>query len=197
VQGIEAANRTAYESAIGKLHQRFFRYVQLKNAVQTHRRAGLAAELATYEALIPQGIAAAQAQQSGKAFDQTNFAAFAANIQRFQFMANLEPPLILPPNGSTDWRRMGDALLDAPRGTPVDNSIRDYAKMAGALAANQPAVFNARPARSTSSTFGNAAEGRRQSQAETFFNQMQPFYQCDGHLRPRRLARNFFVVQFV
>ena len=32
-------------------------------------------------------------------------------------MSKLEPPLILPPAGnSRDWRRMGDALLDAPRG---------------------------------------------------------------------------------
>ena len=50
-------------------------------------------------------------------------------------MASLEPPLILPPDGAREWRRMGDALLDAPRpnGIPVDDAIRDYAKMAGAL----------------------------------------------------------------
>jgi hypothetical protein len=37
-------------------------------------------------------------------------------------MANLEPPLILPPDGAREWRRMGDALLDAPRaGVPIDD----------------------------------------------------------------------------
>lgn len=176
VSGIEAANRTAYENAVAKLHERFFRYVQLKNAVQPPDAQDWPAELATFEALIPDGISAAEAQQAGKTFNQTNFAMFAANIQRFQFMANLEPPLILPPNGSTDWRRMGEALLDAPRGTPVDNSIRDYAKMAGALAADQPAAFNAALHDLQTQLIATQPKAVAKAKAEMFFNQMQPFY---------------------
>ena len=176
VSGIEAANRTAYENAVSKLHERFYRYVQLKNTIQPPDAQDWPAELATFEALIPEGITAAEAQQSGKAFNQTNFAMFAAYIQRFQFMANLEPPLILPPNGSNDWRRMGEALLDAPRGTPVDNSIRDYAKMAGALAADQPAVFNAALQDLQTHIAATQPKAIAKAKAEMFFNQMQPFY---------------------
>src|SRR5258706_3483266 len=102
VQKIEPLNRSAYENAIIKLHQRLTLYVQLKSAVQPADAQDWPAELAAYEKLIPAGIAAAQAQQAGQTFDQQTFSEFAAYIQRFQFMSNFEPPLILPPAGTRE-----------------------------------------------------------------------------------------------
>jgi ABC-type transport system involved in cytochrome c biogenesis permease subunit len=178
VQKVEAANRTAYENAIAKMHERLTLYAQLKNAVQPANAQDWPAELAAYEALIPAGVAAIQAQQAGKTYDQTNFNAFVAFVENFQFMANLEPPLILPPNGAHEWRRMGEALLDAPKpgGVAVDNAVRDWAKMAGALAASQPEDFNGalRDLRSQLVPAQSAAMAK--ARAEVFFNQMEPFY---------------------
>ena len=185
VQKIEATGRTAYENAVVKLHERLFRYAQLKNAVQPQNAQDWPAELAAYEQLIPAGVAAAQAQLAGQKFDQTNYNNFIGYVQEFQFMANLEPPLILPPNGAREWRRMGDALLDAPKpnGVPIDNDIRAYAKMAGALAANQPQEFNAAlrdlraeaaPYNPRIKLFGISLGSK--TYAETFFNRMVPFY---------------------
>jgi ABC-type transport system involved in cytochrome c biogenesis permease subunit len=176
VQGVEAANRTAYENAIAKLHQRLSLYVQLKNTVQPADAQDWPAELAAYEALIPDGIAAAQAQQAGQPYNQTNFAAFASYIQHFQFMDNVDPPLVLPPNGSRDWRRMGDALLAAPRGVAIDHYVRDYANMAGALAANQPDKFNAAVRDLSAQLAATQPKAVAKARAEMFFNQMQPFY---------------------
>ena len=178
VQKIEAANRTAYENAIAKLQRGIMLYAQLKNSVQPADAQDWPAELAGYEKLIPAGLAAAQAQQAGRPFDQPSLAQFAAYIARFQFMANLEPPLVLPPNGSHNWRRMGEALLEAPRpnGAAVDNFIRDYAKMAGALAANQPDRFNAALADFRAQLTTAQPKALAKARAETFFNQMQPFY---------------------
>ncbi len=185
VQKIDAPNRTAYENAVVKLHDRLFRYAQLKNAVQPQNAQDWPAELAAYEKLIPAGVAAAQAQLAGQKFDQTNYNIFIGNVQEFQFMASLEPPLILPPDGAREWRRMGDALLDAPKpnGVPIDNDIRAYAKMAGALAANQPQEFNAAlrdlraeaaPYNPRIKLFGISLGSK--TYAETFFNRMEPFY---------------------
>jgi len=178
VQKIEAANRTAYENAVAKMHQRLMLYAQLKNALQPADAQDWPAELAAFEKMIPDGVAAIKAQQAGKEFDKTNFNVFAAFIERYQFMANLEPPLILPPNGAHEWRRMGDALLDAPRpnGVPIDNAIRDYAKMAGALAANQPDEFNAALKDYQSTLVPTQTKALAKARAEVFFNQMQPFY---------------------
>ena len=178
VQKVESASRTAYENAIAKMHERLTLYAQLKNAVQPANTTDWPDELAAYEKLIPAGVVAIQAQQAGKDFDKTNFNAFVAFIEGFQFMANLEPPLILPPNGAREWRRMGDALLDAPRpnGVPIDNAVRDWAKMAGALDANQPENFNAALRDLRSQLVPAQSPAMAKARAEAFFNQMQPFY---------------------
>ena len=177
VQKIEAANRTAYENAIAKMHERLSLYAQLKNAVQPADASDWPAELAAFQKMIPDGIIAVQAQQAGTTFDQTNFSAFVGFIQRFQFMASLEPPLLLSPaSGAHDWRRMSDALLAAPRanGAAIDNSVLAWAQMAGALAANQPADFN-KALGFIHSTFESSPAASK-AKAEVFFNQMQPFY---------------------
>jgi len=185
-----AESRSAYERAVVKMNRRIFLYAQLKNAVQPADAQDWPVELAAYEKLIPAAVAAAKAQQAGEKFDQQTFSQFAGFIQTFQFMSRLEPPLILPPVGnSRDWRRMGEALLDAPRGADIDTAIHDYAKMAGALAANQPDTFNAAlaslrvetaPFVSPVKIFGfNKIFGLElapKTRAEVFFNQMEPFY---------------------
>jgi ABC-type transport system involved in cytochrome c biogenesis permease subunit len=172
-----AQNRSAYERAVVKMNQRIFLYAQLKNTVQPADAQDWPAELAEYEKMIPDAIAAAKAEQAGKKFDQQTFAQFAGFIQAFQFMSRLEPPLILPPAaGSRDWRRMGDALLDAPRGAGIDTAIHDYAKMTGALAANQPDEFNAALRDYNSFLVPAQAKALAKARAEVFFNQMEPFY---------------------
>ncbi|MFM2293721.1 MAG: hypothetical protein RLZZ350_134 [Verrucomicrobiota bacterium] len=176
VQKIEAPNRSAYERAVGKLHAQIILYAQLKLAVQPSGAQDWPAELAAFEKLIPAGVAAARAQQAGKTFDQPVLSEFADWIQRFQFMSQLEPPLILPPAGPAEWRRMGDALLDAPRGGGVDDAMRGYAKMAGALAANSPDAFNAAVKDYKSSLVPTQTKALAKSRAEVFFNQMEPFY---------------------
>ncbi len=172
-----AQNRTAYERAVVKLNQRILLYAQLKNAVQPADVADWPAELAAYEAMIPAAVKAAKAQQAGEKFDEQMFAQFAGYIQTFQFMGSLEPPLILPPaENSREWRRTCEALLDAPRGVPVDSAIRDYAKMSGALVANKPDEFNAALKDYCSSLVPMQTRALAKARAEVFFNQMEPFY---------------------
>jgi len=178
VQKIEAPNRTAYENAIVKLHHRLALYAQLKNALQPADAQDWPAELAAFERLLPFGLAAVQAQQSGQKYDQTNFDEFIGTVRRFQYMASLEPPLILPPNGAHEWRRMGDALLDAPRpnGVAIDAAVRSYAKMAGALAAHRPVEFNAALTELQKLLAADQSVALGKARAEVFFNQMEPFY---------------------
>ena len=169
-------SRNAYERGVVKIHERLTLYAGLKNTVQPQNTRDWPAELAAFEKFIPEGVAAAQAQQAGKTYDQQAFARFAGYIQEFQSMTSMEPPLILPPVGPGEWRRMGDALLDAPRGTPMDDAMYDYAKMAGALAANQPADFNAALRDYRSSLVSTRPKTLAKDRAEAFFNQMEPFY---------------------
>jgi predicted secreted protein len=178
VQKIEAAARSPYENAIAKMAERLQLYATLRNTVEPAGAQNWPDQVEGFEKLIPDGIAAAQAQQAGQSYNQTNFSIFAAFIQEFQFMSGMQPPLILPPEGQGQWRRMGDALLDAPRSkNPVlDPTIHDYANMAGALAANQPAAFNAALADLRSKMQAAQPRASAKAQAEVFFNRMEPFY---------------------
>jgi ABC-type transport system involved in cytochrome c biogenesis permease subunit len=168
--------RTAYENGIIKIHDRLTLYAQLKNTVQPQNAQDWPAELATFEKFIPDGIAAVQAEQAGTNYDQQAFGRFADYIQTFQYMSAMEPPLVLPPDGAHDWRRMGDALLDVPRGHPVDDAMRDYARMAGAFATNQPDEFNSALRDYRSLLVSTQARALAKGRAEVFFNRMEPFY---------------------
>ena len=176
VQKIEPSARTAYENAVAKMHDRLAIYAALKNAVQPADAQDWPRELADYERLIPAGVVAVTAQQSHRKFDQQTFDAFTSFLQRFEFMANLQPPLVLPPNGSTEWRRTGAALLDAARGKPVDRAIHDYAAMAAAFAGDKPGDFNSALKDLRASLSPTVSSALTKTRAEVFFNQMQPFY---------------------
>ncbi len=169
--------RNAYENGVVKVHERLTLYAQLKNTIEPQGAQGWPAELAAFEKFIPEGIAAAKAQQAGEKYDQQAFSRFADYIQTFQFMSSMEAPLILPPAaGKTEWRRMGDALLDAPRGVPVDGAAHDYAKMAGALAGKQPDDFNAALRDYRSTLVATQPRALAKGRAEVAFNLMEPFY---------------------
>ena len=58
----------------------------------------------------------------------------------------------------------------------IDAAIHDYAKMAGALAANQPEEFNAAMRDYRSSLVPAQTKALAKARAEVFFNQMEPFY---------------------
>lgn len=176
VQAIEPARRTAYETAVANLHQRLVLYVRLENAVQPADAQNWPAELAAFEKHFPAGVAAVQAQQAGQTYDRTNFDTFIGNISRFQFMAQMGAPLMLPPDRTANWRRVSDALLAAPKGQPLDGYVHDYAQMAGALAANQPDEFNAALDQLTRQLTAAQPAAVAKAKAEVFFNQMQPFY---------------------
>lgn len=177
VEKIDASNRTAYERSLVKLRERLALYLQLKNTVQPSDAQDWPTELAAFEKLIPSGVAAAKAEQAGQKYDQPVLSQFVNYISAFQYMSQLETPLILPPTAmSPQWRRMGDALLDIPRGVPMDSAIQDYAKMAGALAANQPDDFNNALRDYQSSLVPSQSHALAKARAEVFFNQMEPFY---------------------
>jgi ABC-type transport system involved in cytochrome c biogenesis permease subunit len=176
VQKVPAASRTAYENAIAKMEERLQLYATLRNTIQPSVAENWPAQLAGYEKLMPEGVAAAQA---GKPYDQTNFNVFVAYVQEFQFMSSLQPPLVLPPAGTgSQWRRMGDALLDAPKATPpaLDETIHDYARMTGALTQNNPDAFNAALKDLRSQFVTRQPKAVAKARAEVFFNQMEPFY---------------------
>ncbi len=174
---VPSASRSAYERAVVKVHDRLVLYAQLKNAIQPEDTQNWKQEMADYEALVPAGIAAVQAQQAGQKYDQQALNAFAGEFQRFNYMAQLEPPMVVPPeNGSGDWQNVGTVMMEVARGKPVSPVVGDYADMAGALQSHDARGFNSAQADLWQSIEPDLSRDLAKARAEVFFNQMQPFY---------------------
>jgi ABC-type transport system involved in cytochrome c biogenesis permease subunit len=174
---IESTSRNAYEHAVMKVHERLELYAQLKNTIQPQDAQNWKQELADYENLIPAGIAAVRAQQAGEKYDEQTFNQFLGELQRFDFMESLEPPLIVPPqNSSGDWKRVGTVLLEAAKGKKNDPAVQDYAAMTDAFKNGNVAGFNSALADYSSSLVPIFSKQLHKSRWEVCFNQMQPFY---------------------
>jgi ABC-type transport system involved in cytochrome c biogenesis permease subunit len=177
VQKIESVQRSAYEAAVVKVYDRLMLYEQLKNTVQPEGVSDWKQELAAYQALIPAGLAAVQAQQAKQKYDQTTFNSFADELQQLENMSQLGPPLIVPPqNGSGKWQRVGDNLLDAARGDKISPAVTAYAAISDAFRQSDVAGFNDALASYRASLVPEFSPALHKARSEVFFNQMEPFY---------------------
>ncbi len=173
----QAADRNAFEHAVVKVHQRLALYAQLKNTLQPPDAQDWQSDLTNYVNLIPAGVAAARAQQAGQKYDEPTFNQFLNDLQQFNFMEGLAPPLVVPPaRTGGEWKRAGTVLLEAAKGEKIPMAIDDYAAMGDALTHNDTAGFNAALADYRSSLVPNFSPVLAKARAEVFFNQMQPFY---------------------
>jgi ABC-type transport system involved in cytochrome c biogenesis permease subunit len=172
----DPSQRTSFEAAVMKMHERRVIYLRLENMIQPENAQGWTQELSDYEKLIPAGVAAARAQQAGQKFDDATLNQFAGFAQEFDRMSGFEPPLIIPPQTGAEWSRTGDALLNAMRDGKVDASVKGYAAMADAFKSGNVAGFNSALADYRATLVPNFSREIKKARAEVFFNQMQPFY---------------------
>jgi ABC-type transport system involved in cytochrome c biogenesis permease subunit len=171
VEQIAPAVRDAYQRDVIKVHERMELYAQLANTVQPHDSQNWKQEMADYEALLAPGVAAVRAQQAGKKYDQETFNAFLAELQRFDYMSRLGPPLIVPPAGNgQDWKNVASVMLEAAKGGDVSPAVDHYAVMAAALQNTNAAGFDS-AREELSSSLGPAYS----TWWEVLFNQLQPF----------------------
>jgi ABC-type transport system involved in cytochrome c biogenesis permease subunit len=177
VQKIESVQRSAYEQAVAKVFERLLLYVELKNTLQPQDAGDWKQDLANFEGLIPQGIAAFRAQQAKQKYDPTVFNAFISDIQQLSDMAQLDAPLVVPPEKpGGDWQRVGVSLLNAAKGEKISPAVQAYADMADAFRKGDAATFNEVLADYRASLVLNFSPALQKARAEVFFNQMQPFY---------------------
>ena len=74
-----------------------------------------------------------RAQQAGQKYDESTFNQFLNDLQQFNFMEGLAPPLVVPPAASDgEWKRAGTVLLEAAKGEKIPAAIDDYGSVLGA-----------------------------------------------------------------
>ena len=182
VEKIDDAQRNAYERSVMKMHDRLILYLRLKNTLQPADADDWNAELADYEQVMPAGAAALRAQQAGQKFDQAVYNQFMGFARRFEFMGQLDPPLLVPPaqpsESRDDWLPVGKALVaDAATGT-IEPSIHFYAAMATDFKNGDVSGFNQQLAAYRAWLQPKFSHALKKAGYETFFNQMEPFYKA-------------------
>jgi cytochrome c-type biogenesis protein CcsB len=182
VEKIEDVRRDAFQRAVVKMHDRLLLYVRLKNALQPAEAQDWGVELADYERGMAAGAAALRAQQTNRKYDETAYNQFMGYARKFEFMAELDPPLLVPPSqpaqSRDDWSPMGKALIsDANTGT-IDPPARYYAAMATAFKKGDVSGFNQQVAEYRAFLQPNFSHALRKVGYEVFFNQMEPFYKA-------------------
>ncbi|HTV40715.1 MAG TPA: cytochrome c biogenesis protein CcsA [Candidatus Sulfotelmatobacter sp.] len=175
VEQIEPALRNAYQRDVVKVHERMELYAQLANTVQPHEAQNWKQDVVDYENAIAPGLVALNAQQAGKKFDQDALNEFVGEWNLFNAMAGREPPLIVPPENSGKWKNVATVMMDAAKNQPVSPVVGQYAAMTAALQTQDVAGFNSAVTDLYSSFRSSFPRALARSNAEVFFNQMQPF----------------------
>ncbi len=165
----EAAMRTPFDQAVLRLQQCLTLYVQLRNTLQPEDARDWPRELADYEHLV----ASARAGHLEKAANEQ----LARSLRRFEAMANMEPPLVVPPASANDsWKRMGDALTNYARDSRENNAVHRYAAMAGAFRNGKSEEFNRELMAYRQSLLPAFDAELTKVNRESLFNRLQPFY---------------------
>jgi ABC-type transport system involved in cytochrome c biogenesis permease subunit len=151
-QGIEAQQRTRFQSAVLNLFERAYLYYKLKNTMQLPG-SPLAAELAF--------VKNEKASQRHAAL---------ADLAQFR-------PLAPAPGTTGDggWRSVGEGLRAAANGA-VDPAFGPWARLSVAYSAQDPASFNRAVAEIAAVNAASRPDVVAQASHEVVFNRAQPFY---------------------
>jgi ABC-type transport system involved in cytochrome c biogenesis permease subunit len=174
--------RTPFERQTLQLYSALVLYQRLKNSLKPETSSDFAAELAEYQSIIPDGVAAVHAHQAGGGFDQEAFGKILEHLQRYNHMANSAYPLIIPPldrNANPDaWENMGTTLMSTVHTGKLHPAARWYATMASAYRNDDPATFNRALDEYHEWLAAHTAPELKKGRSEHFFNAFRPFYKA-------------------
>lgn len=176
----EAANRTPFERQVMRLYSSLSLYHRLRNSLEPEDSDDFAQEIAQFQKAVPAGVAAVRAREAGKKFDEPAFNRLLEFLGRYDTMANLAYPLLVPPphtqKSRDDWQNVGMALMEVTRGAPMPVAVVQYAAMASAYRQGKADEFNRAVADYHGWLEKNFPPEARKGQREFFFNNFEPFY---------------------
>lgn len=180
---VEASRRQPYDQAVLKIWNGVGIYMKLQNMVEPQNAKNWPVELNEFAASVEPGVAAVRAQQAGQTnYDKAAFDKILMDAQRFSTMADLQPPLVVPPENAggkhSDWSRAGSALLRVARGEPVPYALTAYANMSGAYRAGNVEQFNTVVQSYLKALSARFASDEAKARHEQFFNSYAPFYKA-------------------
>jgi hypothetical protein len=137
--------RSAQQKDVLHLYSSLQLYFRIKNSLEPEGAGDFQKELEAYEQSLPAGRAVLQDTDQGKAANQEDLQRITSFFRRYEEMAQIAYPLIIPPEPGQPrqgWCNAGTNLMDAAATGKVSQPMKDYARMAAAFNAQQPLDFN-------------------------------------------------------
>ena len=135
--------------------------------------------LADYQTVMPAGVAAMRAAQTGQEKDEAVVQKFLGIARQFEAAANNSYPLIVPPvdpNEHRDgWSNVGASLLEMIRDGALQPAVGFYSRIATSYARSDASEFNSAVAGYKNWLGKDFAREVSKGRAECYFNQVKLF----------------------
>ena len=176
------ADRTVFETQLMKLFSEMNLYQRLEISLKPPGSDDFAAELAAYQKSIAPGIAAMNARDAGKKFDQDAFNNLVGFMGNYETVARFALPAVIPPADPAvprdDWQNIGTNLMATAHTGAISPPAQAYAAMVTGYRSGSPADFNQAVAAYHLWLADRFAPQVNKAGQEFFFNSFQPFYKA-------------------
>jgi ABC-type transport system involved in cytochrome c biogenesis permease subunit len=182
IEPIDASTRTVFETQLMKLFSEMNLYQRLEISLKPPGSDDFAAELAAYQKSIAPGIAAMNARDAGKKFDQDAFNNLVGFMGNYETVARFALPAVIPPTDPAvprdDWQNIGTNLMATAHTGAISPPAQAYAAMVTGYRSDSPADFNQAVAAYHLWLADRFAPQVNKAGQEFFFNNFQPFYKA-------------------
>jgi cytochrome c-type biogenesis protein CcsB len=178
----DADKRTVFEKQLIKLYEGLSMYERLAVSLRPPGSDDFAAELEAYRKSIAPGVAAVQASEAGRKFDQAAYDQLVRFLSGYQEMGKFAYLLAVPPSrpeaARDDWKNLGVALTESVRGEEFPPAIGFYASMVSACRQDNPERFNKALADYGQWLGAHYPRAASKASHEYFYNGFQAFYKA-------------------
>lgn len=182
IQQVESSKRTVFEQQLMKLYEALDLYQRLQVSLKPPASDDFAAELNLYQTNLAPGVAAIQARDAGKKYDENAFNTLVTLMTGYQTVARYAIPLTIPPADKSvpanAWQNIGTNLMQTARSGEVNPAAKYYAQMVSAYRSDAPADFNSAIAGYRLWLGDRYTPQLRKASQEFFFSTLAPFYKA-------------------
>lgn len=183
ISKIDDKLRSTFEKQLMKLGNSLMLYDRLQNSLKPEHVTNYVAELNGFEQVLGPGMAAVEAREAKKKYDEAALDKIVHYLSNFEVVSRMAYPLLVPPLDSSkskdDWENVGTSLLGSIRTGKVNPVVRRFAEMTMAYSQGNVAEFNKLVAqhRATFEERGLLA-ALKKARGEFAFNHIEPFYKA-------------------
>ncbi|MEI6561346.1 MAG: cytochrome c biogenesis protein CcsA [Verrucomicrobiota bacterium] len=176
--GIESAQRSPYQTAIYNLRNALIVDQQLRRSLRPDETQNFAAEIESYEKLIPSVRNLFLKSGTLTALEKEKVDMFDKLAHRYQTLAEASSILPVPPlKGAGEWTSLGASLSQARTEGAIHPAVKAYAAIGDAYRAGKTDLFNQQVHALAAAMAAHEPATTGRASFEFLFNHIAPFYQ--------------------